>query len=290
MGKVFILVEEKLTTLKVFLEAIPPSTEININGFKLEKIQYTNGLKLEFPSIELYCSSSNCGGIRFFDSTDNTTLYTSKRIKAFANYHCRNCKSFFKTYALSLMLNNDDKTAKSFKYGENPSFGPHTPRKTLEITGQEKEYFLKGRQSENQGLGIAAFAYYRRVVENQKSKILDEIIRVSKALAAPQEMLADLENAKKETQFSKAVESIKHGIPQALMIQGHNPLTLLHDALSEGLHAQSDEECLLFATSIRRILSELVEKISIALKDEDELNTAVSVLLKAKAARAANKR
>jgi len=128
-------------------------------------------------------------------------------------------------------------------------------------------------------LGIGAFAYYRRVIENQKDKIFDEIIRVSERLNASKELLDDLAAAKEETQFSKAVEAVKHGIPQVLLLNGQNPLTLLHSALSEGLHAQTDEKCLELATSIRVILTEFVERVATALKDEAELNKAVNRLI-----------
>ena len=136
-------------------------------------------------------------------------------------------------------------------------------------------------------LGIAAFAYYRRVIENQKNRILDEVVRVATKLGAPTEMLDDFSAAKAETQFSRAVASIKHGIPQALLVDGHNPLLLLHSALSEGLHAQTDAECLGLATSIRVVLTELVERMAIALKEEAELKSAVSRLLTVKANTAA---
>jgi hypothetical protein len=72
-------------------------------------------------------------------------------------------------------------------------------------------------------------------------------------------------------------------MPQILLINGHNPLTLLHSALSGGLHDQSDEECLALATSIRVIMTELAERLGQALKDEAELNAAVSQLLSANA-------
>ena len=71
---------------------------------------------------------------------------------------------------------------------------------------------------------------------------------MSKKIGASPDMLADLEAAKNETQFSKAIDAVKHGIPQALLINGHNPLTLPHSALSEGLHEQTDEVCLERAT------------------------------------------
>jgi hypothetical protein len=96
-------------------------------------------------------------------------------------------------------------------------------------------------------------------------------------------MITGLEDARKETQFSKAIETIKPGVPQALLIDGHNPLTLLHNALSEGMHAQTDEECLELATSIRIVLTDLVERLASVLSDHVELKAAVSKLLEVKA-------
>ena len=53
-----------------------------------------------------------------------------------------------------------------------------------------------------------------------------------------------LEEAKSETQFLRTLESVKDAMPEALHIDGHhNPLTLLHRALSGGLQAKTDEEC-----------------------------------------------
>jgi hypothetical protein len=93
-------------------------------------------------------------------------------------------------------------------------------------------------------------------------------------------MLDDLIDAKNETQFTAAVGAVKHGIPSALLVNGHNPLTLLHAALSEGLHAQTDEECLGLATSIRVVLADLADRLGHALKDRAELAAAVTRLMK----------
>jgi hypothetical protein len=83
------------------------------------------------------------------------------------------------------------------------------------------------------------------------------------------------------TQFSKSIDLVKNAIPPSLLIQGHhNPLTLLHSALSKGLHAESDESCLELAQSIRLVLAELAERLSTALKADAELNAAVSRLLR----------
>jgi hypothetical protein len=170
-----------------------------------------------------------------------------------------------------------------FKFGEDPPFGPPTPARVITLIGPDREYYLKGRRAENQGMGIGAFGYYRRVVENQKNRIIDEIIRVSEKIGAPKEMLADLLAAKNETQLSRAVDAVKHGIPPVLLVNGHNPLTLLHSALSEGLHEQTDEHGLELAKSIRVVLTDLAERLANALKDQAELNAAIGTLMRTKA-------
>lgn len=89
-----------------------------------------------------------------------------------------------------------------------------------------------------------------------------------------------LKDARDGFQFSNSMDTLKPAIPPVLLIKGHNPLKLIHAALSEGLHAKSDDECLRLAHDIRVVLAELSERISIALKDEAELQAAVSRLAK----------
>jgi len=92
-------------------------------------------------------------------------------------------------------------------------------------------------------------------------------------------MLESLEAAKMETQFTTAIDKIKPAVPEALLISGQNPLTLLHSALSQGLHAETDEECLELAISIRVVLTDLAERSTAVLKDSAELDQALSRLM-----------
>jgi hypothetical protein len=91
-------------------------------------------------------------------------------------------------------------------------------------------------------------------------------------------MVRGLKEAKKQVQFLSAVEAVKDALPQTLLVDGHNPLTLLHSALSKGLHAKTDEECLELAKDVRLVLADMVERIGQALKDDAELKAAVSRL------------
>lgn len=103
--------------------------------------------------------------------------------------------------------------------------------------------------------------------------------KVAQKLGAKTEVIEMFERAKRETQFSTAIDLIKGAIPESLLIDSHNPLQLLHTALSKGLHAQDDTTCLELAQSIRVVLTELAERISLALKEHSELKGAVSKIL-----------
>ena len=271
--------EKKEITFAKFLESSPPSCSVDVLDLAMFDRQFQNTLKLSTPDIELFCENERCTGIRIFRSNDHKSVSHSSITMLFIDYTCSNCSETQKKYALAVTANSaNQKSGKAYKFGELPAFGPRTPSRLISLIGPEREVFLKGRQCESQGLGIGAFAYYRRIVENQKNRMLDEIIKVAEKLSAGHETLTLLKKAKEEQRFSDAIEPIKSALPQALLLNGQNPLTLLHRALSEGLHAKEDEHCLQLAQDIRIVLAALAENIAQALKDEEELNLAINRL------------
>lgn len=116
-------------------------------------------------------------------------------------------------------------------------------------------------------------------MENQKNRILAEIVKVFEKIGVPQDKIDTLREAIKETQFSKALKMAKDVMPESLLIDGYNPILLLHHALSRGVHELSDEECLERANTIRLVLGELSERLSAILKDKAELRKAISTLM-----------
>ncbi|RJG11437.1 hypothetical protein [Massilia cavernae] len=263
-----------------FFENVPPGQAKEVTLLQVDQGGLQNAYATWGPKdLRLYCTSEQCAGYRFFQHVGECQYRKKGLTTMFATFRCRNCNNHRKQYAISVRPTTDDKV-EMFKYGELPQFGPPNPSKVLSLMGAERDAYLKGRRCENQGLGVGAFAYYRRVVENQKSKIIGEILKVAEKLDAAPELIEDLRAAKQETRFTEALNRIKHGLPPILLIDGHNPLTLLHSALSEGLHATSDEACLELATSIRVVLTELVERMATAVKEEAELTSAVQRLLK----------
>jgi len=271
-----------------FLESTPPNQLIQISDlseWKNNGYSYENVLRT--PEIQLHCDHENCNGVRFFRCVGGKdhVLKTKGYEFVYVTYRCSNCQRVQKTFSLAAKL-HAEKTPQGecYKFGELPTYGPPVSPKLIKLIGPDRDDFLKGRRCENQGLGVGAFIYYRRVVENQKNRIIGEIIKVSEKIGAPVEKLNKLRASIQETQFSKALDMSKDAMPESLLINGHSPILLLHSALSEGVHALTDEQCLELAGSVRIVLGELSERLSQALKDEAELTKALSTLMNKKKA------
>lgn len=275
--------EPEQQTFAEFLESSPPNQMIQISDLVTQKRlgSAPAAYYLKAPEIQLHCSNERCNGVRFFRCILGSGVHLSfnESNDVFLKYKCANCQNSIKTYSVTATRAKDGESGTLYKFGETPIFGPPTPARLLKLIGPDRDIFLKGRRCENQGLGVGAFVYYRRVVESQKNRILIEIIKVLERLGATEENIATLNLAIAETQFTKALEIAKPAIPESLLVNGHNPLKLLHSALSDGIHNMSDEECLGYATSVRIVLGELSERLSQALKNEAELTHAISRLL-----------
>jgi hypothetical protein len=246
----------------------------------------THWADVEFRNFDVPLHCSRCGGVRLFESEDDITISPMKSYNTYVTYACKNCEAEFKIYSLLITATKDAGLVYMQKYGEEPPFNIDVPDTLDRVLGKEHlALFKKGLHAEVAGLGVGAFTYYRRVLDSQRIRILDHLSKAAVKLQADAELIEQIEAAKKETQFTKAVDAVKKGLPPSLYIDGHNPLTLLHDAVSDGVHAATDEDCLSFAQTVRVLLVELVRRIDQALAEEQVVKDAVSRLLKAKAAK-----
>ena len=250
-------------TLSEFLQSTPPNQWRYISNLSLSVTRNVGpypspgspSTEINTPELELHCSDDSCNGVRFFRCTnvfssagtyfEQNTLKENNANYLYVIYQCSNCQKTQKVYSLAVILFTGEQSYEMCcKLGEIPPYGPPVPPKLIKLIGPDRDIFLKGRNCENQGLGIGAFTYYRRVVENQKNRILKEIVKVSEKIRVSQDKIDTLHEAIKETQFSTAFKMAKDVMPESLLIDGHSPILLLHRALSRGVHELSDEECL----------------------------------------------
>jgi hypothetical protein len=115
---------------------------------------------------------------------------------------------------------------------------------------------------ESQGYGIAAFSYYRRVVENSIGKILENLRSILEMQGSSSENIEQIDRALKGIVMDERIKIAKDAIPNSLRPNGMNPLAIIYDTLSAGIHRHPEEECLKNSEYIRVALSYLIKTLS----------------------------
>jgi hypothetical protein len=143
--------------------------------------------------------------------------------------------------------------------GQNPPWSINSDNDLERFLDEDYEYFKKAMICESQGYGIAAFAYYRRVVENSINKILETLKVVLEAQNAEPGKIQKIEEALKGTIMDERIRIAKDAVPGSLRPNNINPLGVIYDTLSAGIHRLTEEECLDNSVHIRGSISYLIK-------------------------------
>jgi hypothetical protein len=274
-------------TLEELLEEIPLHSDRRI----AIQWQHTATNCIGFPgNIEVHCDHPKCGGVlrHSFKGSD----YYSRRqgtvttFYSFVSYDCTNCTKNAKVFGVRAIPGTDEGAiATCRKIYQEPQFGTPIPKRLFQVIGESnRNHFLQARRAIARGLGIGAYAYYRRIVENTKFDLVGSVLEVAQATNALPGQIELLKSAQSETQFSKAIVMLRDAsaIPGVLLIDGQNPLALLHDLLSVGIHKLSDQECLERAQDAEVIVCEIAERMATAITERKAVKAALSNIMKRK--------
>ena len=161
------------------------------------------------------------------------------------------------------------------KIGQFPPWSIDPPVELRDALGEHESLYKRGTICESQGYGIGAFAYYRRIVEDMIDQLLADVAN----LIEPHERekyRAALAKVEATIVAADKIEVVKDMLPTFLRPGGINPLQTLHEALSVGIHALDEEECLALAESIRHSLAMLCKHIALAKQDAEEYATKIT--------------
>jgi hypothetical protein len=157
----------------------------------------------------LFCGDESCNRKTFFDSQGKESINPPRPgfSRDFLLYfRCRHCRVTKKTFALRLTRLEKDKFA-ARKFGEIPAFGPPLPSRLINLFKPDAELLKRGFSAEILGF-VAAIIYYRRVVENQRNRLIDALIEVGKAEGMDAAKVQQLERAKQSKQFPGSLEEL----------------------------------------------------------------------------------
>lgn len=144
--------------------------------------------------------------------------------------------------------------------GQHPAWGIEPEPNIQAILGAHSDFFKKGLVCESQGYGIGAFGYFRRIVEEVIDELLNSIADILDG-TEKEKYTEALEATKKTTVAQEKIELVKDLLPSSLKPNGMNPLQVLHSALSNGMHSESDENCLESVDAIKNVLVYLIKEV-----------------------------
>ncbi|MCA8920052.1 MAG: hypothetical protein KDB32_13305 [Planctomycetes bacterium] len=234
----------------------------------------------EPPRCEFFCE--NCRGVRRFDGKVELgeDVYPAQERLTVLKYLCRDCSRYYRLVVLRVRGKENIGHAEIEKIVEWPRVGEPIDETITTALGEWANLFEKGWKCEQLGLGAGAFTYYRAVVEHSFRALLANIARILEDEGAEKSHVDAVHSAAKEHQFSKAVNAAKEHLPGSLLILSQNPLTLLHGLLSYDLHAADDVGALEKATDIREVLTLLIERVRVAIEQQERAAKSLKSLLK----------
>jgi hypothetical protein len=245
-------------------------------------------LVFSFPeSIDVHCDHEKCQGVRRHEKSKSDSFKGHWNMATYysVSYSCSNCEISAKIFILKV-VDGQSPSVICTKIYQEPPFGQPIPKRLFHIIGEaNREHFLQARRAIARGLGIGAYAYYRRIVENTKFDLVGSVLEVAQATNGSTAQIELLKKAQAERQFSKAMEMLQdvYAIPAVLLIEGRNPLSLLHDLFSEEMHQLNDGECLERAQEAEIILCEIADRMQIAMTERKSVKAAITSILNRKA-------
>ena len=260
---------------KQFLEEYPLYRKFNVDQLPSTTDQ--------LPVIQINMDCPTCKSSQTFAMTNkywencDCSNYPVKGIVFRMIYLCVHCQKFERAFYVKV----DNSNKWFMKVGQYPSWETKGNVNIEKHLGEHSSYYRKGLVCESQGYGIGAFGYYRRIVEEIIGSLLDEIadLLTEEDLFKYQDAL----NKTKETIVTQEkIDLVKDFLPPILRPNGMNPLAVLHSALSEGLHAESDEQCLEYAATCREILVFLVNQVAASKSASREFTESMKRLLEKK--------
>jgi hypothetical protein len=135
------------------------------------------------------------------------------------------------------------------KIGQYPALSIDVSKGLEKNLGQNAiSLYKKGLINRNSGYGLGAVTYIRRVVEDKT----DELIEVAAQLAESHNVDALIVKriraaATERTTYDMKLKIAATVLPDALIIDGVNPLAQLYSLVSEGVHELTEEQCIAVA-------------------------------------------
>ena len=139
------------------------------------------------------------------------------------------------------------------KIGQYPRHSMGVRRDFERRLGDDGELYRKALVCHTQGYGLAALAYFRRLVENKTNTLIDIVASLASVNPVAESEVPNIRLAKQEVTCEQKLRVASEAVPDSLKPGGINPLEVLHDLLTRKPSSGSEKECLETVDELREI-------------------------------------
>ena len=152
-------------------------------------------------------------------------------------------------------MRRDSKLVAVQKIGQFPALSISIPKALEKNLGDaHADLYKKGLINRNEGYGLGAVSYMRRVVEDKTEELIEVVARLAEAHNIEADTVKKIRAAKEEkTTYDEKLKIAATVLPRSLLIDGVNPLDVLYGLVSAGLHDLPEEQCIAIADEIRDV-------------------------------------
>jgi len=135
------------------------------------------------------------------------------------------------------------------KFGQYPAQSIDVPKGLEKNLGPNAiSLYKKGLINRNSGYGLGAVTYIRRVVEDKTDELIEVAARLAESHNVDAAIVKKIRDAATErTTYDQKLKIAATVLPDALIIDGVNPLAELYGLVSQGVHELTEEQCIAVA-------------------------------------------
>ena len=163
------------------------------------------------------------------------------------------------------------------KIGQYPSFNiePDTILKKY-LSLEDLDNYKKAITCLSVNFGIGAYSYFRRIIENEIKRMIIDISELS--FDGVDNVKQALKNYENDHQMGKLIDTLNNFLPYSLKQFGDNPVRLLYEQLSGGIHLFSDTVCIDKARQIDILLKFVIKSINEEKYQHNDIRNAMTKL------------
>jgi hypothetical protein len=217
-------------------------------------------MQAEPPKVFAAVAARLTGGSPYeekFDYIDKSSQYNY-----FQHYsaQCQHCNKF-SVHLLLYIRSTPDGNIHFRKVGQYPAFEIKPDTELIKyLSDEDRDCYKKALVCLSQNYGIGAFAYLRRIVQNEIEKI---VVDLSKIDRPESDKIKDLISAyRKDHQMEKLISGIGPYMPNSFSGLGENPVKFLYSQLSGGIHEFTEDVCAEKADSINTVLTFVIKRLN----------------------------